>query len=97
MPDPRSLESIIKVLAKVKRFQILKHKEKENMTREEWNTLSKEQDGKDYVSEYVKWMYNKNNRLKCSECPRNDDLDRNRADRVYPCGQQNCWVDCHCR
>lgn len=46
--------------------------------------------------EYVNFMYNEDNEYNCTECPEND------PDRVFgsgrlPCGQQNCWVTCHCR
>lgn len=29
------------------------------------------------------------------ECPENKDFDD--WEGKYPCGQQNCWVTCHCR
>lgn len=42
--------------------------------------------------EYLRWMYNPENSHCCEECP------ENRGERrLLPCGQQNCWVDCHCR
>lgn len=34
---------------------------------------------------YVEFMYN----------PENKDFDD--WEGKYPCGQQNCWVTCHCR
>ena len=46
--------------------------------------------------EYINFMCNSENEFKCAGCPENQGLDKNRADRVYPCGQQNCWVTCHC-
>ena len=48
-----------------------------------------------YEDEYKKFMYNKENRFKCSKCPVNRHFD-DWQDR-YPCGQWNCWVDIHCR
>ena len=41
--------------------------------------------------EYIKFMHNPKNEGNCAECPENE----NRAGRL-PCGQQNCWVACHC-
>ena len=43
--------------------------------------------------EYIEWMYNSDNEFNCSECPHNDGFDNG----CGPCGQQNCWVTCHCR
>lgn len=42
--------------------------------------------------EYIKWMYNLDNEFNCPECPHNDGFNNG-----LPCGQQNCWVTCHCR
>ena len=36
---------------------------------------------------YVEFMYNPENEYNCDEC----------WEGKYPCGQQNCWVTCHCR
>lgn len=47
------------------------------------------------VQEYRDWMYNPKNSHKCDECPENRGFD-SWQDRL-PCGQWNCWVDCHCR
>lgn len=44
--------------------------------------------------EYVDFMYDRNNEKSCDNCPENrgfDDWGGN-----LPCGQQNCWVSCHC-
>ena len=41
---------------------------------------------------YIKWMCNPKNELNCSECPEN-----NGEKGKLPCGQQNCWVTCHCK
>ena len=35
------------------------------------------------------------NEYNCDECPENKDFDD--WEGKYPCGQQNCWVTCHCR
>ena len=40
-------------------------------------------------------MYNPENEYNCDECPENKDFDD--WEGKYPCGQQNCWVTCHCR
>lgn len=45
-------------------------------------------------NEYRKFMCNMNNEYNCSECPENKELD-NHNDKLS-CGQQNCWVTCHC-
>lgn len=47
------------------------------------------------VRRYCNFMYNPDNSCNCSECPENKGFDswQNR----YPCGQQNCWVDIHCK
>lgn len=49
-------------------------------------------DGKSFtLEEYRHFMYNPGNSGNCAECP------ENRGSRGgLPCGQQNCWVDCHC-
>lgn len=44
------------------------------------------------VEEYKQFMYNKDNAFNCSECPENRGFDN----CSNPCGQQNCWVHCHC-
>ena len=49
------------------------------------------------IKEYIHFMCNPENSLNCAECPENEERDLNRADRCYPCGQQHCWVDIHCR
>jgi hypothetical protein len=43
---------------------------------------------------YIRFMYDESNIGNCSQCPENRDDDgwQNRL----PCGQQNCWVECHC-
>lgn len=43
------------------------------------------------TKEYAQFMCNPNNICNCCECPENEDRDGK-----YPCGQQNCWVACHC-
>ena len=44
--------------------------------------------------EYIKFMYNPKNSHNCDECPENINSDSWQG--KLPCGQQNCWVDCHC-
>ena len=44
--------------------------------------------------EYIKFMCNSENSHNCTECPENRNMD-DWQDRL-PCGQWNCWVDCHC-
>ena len=44
--------------------------------------------------EYIKFMYNSSNSHNCDECPENINSDSWQG--KLPCGQQNCWVDCHC-
>lgn len=49
--------------------------------------------GKEFTrKQYCEFMFNTNNSLNCKNCP------ENKAERSgLPCGQQNCWVDCHCK
>lgn len=42
---------------------------------------------------YVNFMYNPDNAGDCDSCPENRDMGGNGQ---LPCGQYNCWVDCHC-
>ena len=44
--------------------------------------------------EYIEFMYNPSNSMNCAECPENRNADSWGGN--LPCGQQNCWVDCHC-
>ena len=44
------------------------------------------------VKAYKDFMYNPENSHNCAECPENEDRRNG-----LPCGQQNCWVDCHCK
>ena len=46
--------------------------------------------------EYLKFMYNPKNSHKCDICPENRGEESSFEYRL-PCGQQNCWVDCHCK
>jgi len=41
---------------------------------------------------YVTFMCNKDNEFNCQNCPEN-----NGSTGKLPCGQQNCWVTCHCK
>lgn len=48
--------------------------------------------GEREIKEYKEFMSNICNEYNCNECP------QNRGDNNgLPCGQQNCWVTCHCR
>ena len=44
--------------------------------------------------EYIKFMCNPKNSHNCDKCPENKNSDSWQG--KLPCGQQNCWVDCHC-
>jgi hypothetical protein len=44
------------------------------------------------LNAYKKFMYNPANIYNCTECPENEG----RTEECLPCGQQNCWVQCHC-
>lgn len=44
------------------------------------------------LQEYRKFMCNIENEYNCSHCPENRE-----SNKELPCGQQNCWVTCHCR
>ena len=50
-----------------------------------------EQERKDYIS----FMCNAENSHNCDVCPENMGADDWQGRK--PCGQWNCWVDCHCR
>ena len=43
---------------------------------------------------YIEFMYNPANSRNCANCPENRSFDSWGGN--LPCGQQNCWVDCHC-
>lgn len=44
--------------------------------------------------EYIEFMYNYKNEYNCENCPENrGDFPHDKL----PCGQQNCWVTCHCK
>ena len=62
-----------------------------------WDML-KETGDKEYRKAYIEWMYDARNEFCCADCPHaNDGMDKNRGDFVVgPCGQQHCWVTCHC-
>jgi hypothetical protein len=42
---------------------------------------------------YICFMCDPNNSYNCNECP---ERESGNDDRL-PCGQQNCWVDVHCK
>lgn len=46
------------------------------------------------LKEYVDFMYDRNNEKSCDNCPENRGFDGWGSN--MPCGQQNCWVSCHC-
>lgn len=43
---------------------------------------------------YIRWMYDPDNEGRCESCPENHGFDSWGGN--LPCGQQNCWVTCHC-
>lgn len=45
--------------------------------------------------EYICFMYNAGNEYNCEEYPENKGYED--WEGKLPCGQQNCWVTCHCR
>lgn len=49
------------------------------------------------VEEYKAFMYNPANEGNCEECPENRGFEEGASRIVGPCGQQNCWVYCHCK
>ena len=44
------------------------------------------------LEQYKEFMYCKDNEGNCRHCPENTGMQGSN----YPCGQQNCWVSCHC-
>ena len=44
---------------------------------------------------YIDFMNNPENAGRCGECPENRGFGS--WGGCLPCGQQNCWVSCHCR
>lgn len=47
--------------------------------------------------EYVEFMYNAENEYACDRCPENRGFEEGSSRIAGPCGQQNCWVTCHCQ
>ena len=45
------------------------------------------------LERYQDFMFNPANEYNCDVCP---ERGVNRNDCGLPCGQQNCWVSCHC-
>lgn len=41
---------------------------------------------------YIRFMCNPDNLYNCKECPERESGNGS----GLPCGQQKCWVDCHC-
>lgn len=64
------------------------------MTYNQWTMLDKS-DHETYVREYKDFMYNSSNIGNCSDCPENFGHSGHECNG-HPCGQQNCWVKCHC-
>lgn len=56
----------------------------------QWNALKLKNRGK-YFDEYSKFMGNRKNKRKCSNCPENEGLDSE-----LPCGKQQCLVEVNC-
>lgn len=46
---------------------------------------------------YINFMYDPRNAFRCAGCPENRDDPGSAVEHRLPCGQQNCWVICHCR
>ena len=46
------------------------------------------------VKAYLQFMYDRKNEYNCENCPENIGCDSWQGN--LPCGQQNCWVTCHC-
>ena len=49
---------------------------------------------KSYEELYKEFMFNPENSHNCENCPENREYSSWGGN--LPCGQQNCWVDCHC-
>lgn len=47
----------------------------------------------DALEKYKDFMCNPKNEYNCNECP---ERGTNHNDYGLPCGQQICWVTCHC-
>lgn len=58
----------------------------------DWGKIKSENYGA-YAQAYREFMYNPDNFHQCEACPANIELGGNGQ---LPCGQYNCWVDCHC-
>ena len=63
------------------------------MSFKEWKKIQKE-NPKQYQKEYCTFMYNTKNEYNCDECPAASGRYINESGLL--CGQQNCWVTCHC-
>lgn len=44
---------------------------------------------------YINFMYDSDNEYRCEDCPENRGIDN--WEGKLACGQQNCWVTCHCQ
>ena len=47
------------------------------------------------IRNYKNFMCNRENSHNCEQCPENCGSDN--WQHKLPCGQQNCWVDVHCK
>lgn len=47
------------------------------------------------IKAYREFMDNPDNIRNCDECP--EKMERPSWEMPLPCGQQHCWVECHCR
>ena len=64
---------------------------------DEWETIWEHPEHvSQKTQDYVSFMNNPANSGNCSECPANEDFSEWPGYRL-PCGQFNCWVDCHCQ
>lgn len=63
------------------------------MSKKEWEKLE-EKNFEEYHKKYCEFMFNPNNSHKCELCPENEGM---KGLNLKPCGQYNCWVDCHCK
>lgn len=63
-----------------------------------WNSLLTKggQVTDEYTRLYKEFMYNPDNEYNCQGCPENLEETMGISVSGYSCGQQNCWVTCHC-
>ena len=46
--------------------------------------------------QYQEFMFNEENYKNCENCPENHGFIEGSGRIAGPCGQQICWVECHC-